>query len=107
MGVFYFCSKCNKRTDNTNANNLCNDCEISVTDFYFAAWCEEHGIIQAAPWKVHNTTEIQTMEDAAIMFAKELTERESVTVSVQDWRGRIVKFKITISLIPEYFARRI
>ena len=76
-------------------------------DFYFSAWCEEYDIIQAAPWKIHNTTEIQTMEDAAKEFAKAITERESVIVSVQDWRGQIAKFQITIELEPVYIARRI
>lgn len=73
------------------------------TDFYFRCWCEEHGITQADAWTIHNTTEIQTMKDAAIEFAKTQTERESVIIFVQDWRGQITKFKITVQLKLEYY----
>ena len=81
--------------------------EFAVPSFYFSCWCKEYEVTQANPWKTYNTTEIQTMEDAAIEFAKTITEREPIIVFVQDWRGRIAKFKITIEMRPVYIARSI
>jgi len=79
----------------------------AITDFYFSCWCEEHGINQISAQIISNTAEIQTMEDAAKEFAKILTEKEPVIILVQDWRGRIAKFKIMVQQRLEYYARRI
>lgn len=127
MGIFFYCSKCGKRTDNTCGNNLCRTCE--PTDFYFNVWCKETGYTQANPWKIQQIV-AQNMQTAAKMFVKDYDKNNGMffaensctqlfprfnnfqccintIVFVQDWRGRIAKFEITIKNCPVYIVRRI
>ena len=50
---------------------------VQNKEFYFSAWCTEHGITQAGSVKFNNTTEIQTMEDAAKELAKKIDCKKS------------------------------
>lgn len=117
MGIFYYCSKCGKRTDNENDNKLCTTCEVA--DFYFSVWCERLGYTQTTPWKPNNTTEVQDMQTAAELFIKEWDDQNNMALShnlwtgeiivyVQDWRGRIVKFELQeVKHKPIYSVRSI
>ncbi len=81
--------------------------------FYFSVWCYEVGVLQKDSWKIHNTAEAQTMQEAGQMFIedllKELTpgEVDNIIVWVQDWRGRIGKFEVTVKMKPIYTVKRI
>ena len=89
------------------------------TDFYLCVWCERLGYIQANPWKLNNTTEVQDMQTAAIEFIKNWDDQNNmilannkwtndIIIFVQDWRGRIAKFKLQgVKIEPIYSIRRI
>ncbi len=73
--------------------------------FYYHAWCVDLGQSRIGAWKISQRGCIN-MEHAARIFAETVTEYPSI-ITVQDWRGRISKFEITIELRPHYLARRI
>lgn len=94
-------------------NKTRTESEIA-TDFYIRVWCYGIGYTPSNPWILNNTTEVQTMEDAAILFAeyydvkdKYFANNSKAIIYVQDWRGRIAKFNIRVVYQPEYYARRI
>jgi len=126
MGIFYYCSKCGKRTDNENNNKLCTACEATDLDFYFYVWCEQLGFYQKDPWKVQQIV-AQTKRIAALLFIDWYDERnpyayksafghhrladiitKNLIIHVQDWRGVVTKFEIEeIKTKYNYILRKI
>lgn len=96
--------------DETRASDPCG--------FYFGVWCKQLGFTQTDPWKIQQIV-AQSMSLAAEMFVEGFDKRnghcglafnpheDDAIIFVQDWRGRIAKFEITIKMKKVYTARRI